>query len=364
MDTNEIAVIFDKIEDPRIERHRLYPIGEIFFLVLCAILIGIKSWRGIETYGDQRLEWLRQFKPFVHGIPSHQTIGRVFSIIKPKVFETIFIQFMIAATGKESGKIIALDGKTLKGSFDTDSGKQALHVLNACAVDNGLLLGQMKVDSKTNEIRIVPELLDLLDVKGATITTDALNTQKDIAEKIVKLSNDYVLPVKDNHKNLRKEIEEKFQNMPPNKEDRKTFTETVEKGHGRIDHREYQVLAEEVLSLQTIKEWKTIKSIGIARTTSFRRNKKSTEIRYYIMSFKQDTERFAKAVRGHWGIENKIHWTLDVTFGEDQCRVRKDWAPQNFSLMRKLAMNVLTRIFHPHQLFEQIKSTMFYFYKN
>ncbi len=337
--TTDLKVMFDELEDPRIARHRLYPLGEIFFLVLCAVLIGITSWRGVETFGLERLEWLRKFKPFKEGIPSHQTIGRVFSLVKPRILEVAFIQFMSAATGKPPNQIVALDGKTLRGSFDKAIGQKPLHLLNACAIKNGIALGQVLVDSKTNEITAVPELLDMLDLHAATITTDALNTQKNIAEKIVNSKNDYVLPVKDNHKNLRSEIEEKFNAAPLNQRDPNSFKITTEKGHGRIDEREYRVLGIEELT--EILKWTGVKSIGRATTTSMRGEKTSSETRYYIMSFLPDVERFSEAARGHWGVENALHWTLDVTFREDGSRVRKDYAPENFSLVRKLALNIL-----------------------
>ena len=184
-ETAELIVLFDKIEDPRLERHRRYSIGEIFFLTLCAVLIGVNSWRGTEYFGQERLNWLRKFMPYENGIPSHQTIGRVFSLVKPKVLEVAFVQFMMAMTGQKPHQIVALDGKTLRGSFDRALGQKPLHLLNACSIDNGITLAQTAVDSKTNEIVAVPELLDMLQLENTTITADALNTQKDIVEKII-----------------------------------------------------------------------------------------------------------------------------------------------------------------------------------
>jgi predicted transposase YbfD/YdcC len=341
MMNEELTVIFDNLEDPRLERHKLYPLGEILFLVLAAVTARALSWRGVETYGEERLFLLRNFMPFEHGIPSHQTIGRVFSLVKPKVFEVAFIQFMCFMTKKPPEQIVALDGKTLRGSFDKAKGQTPLHILNACAVDNGLALGQAIVDSKTNEITVVPELLKMLDLHGATITTDALNTQKNIAEQIVKSENNYVLPVKDNHKELREEVEEKFSFTPVNRINKQAVKETVDKEHGRIDERFYHVLQVNLEELKKCSEWPGIKSIGMTTTQSTRGEKTSIETRYYIMSFLPDVERFAAAVRGHWRVENSLHWTLDVTFREDESRVRKDHAPANFSLVRKLAMNIL-----------------------
>jgi predicted transposase YbfD/YdcC len=335
---NSVEVVFDGLEDPRIDRHKLYPISEIFFLTLAASLVGVRSWRGAETFGIERLEWLRGFFPFEEGIPSHQTIGRVFSLVKPAILERAFVQFMTAATKKSPEQIIALDGKTLRGSFDKAKGQKALHILNACAIENGLSLGQLTVGEKTNEITAVPELLDILDLKNATITTDALNTQKDIAQKVISSNNDYVLPVKGNQKNLLEEIQQEFETTVANI-DGINFLETTEKGHGRIDKRTYTSLP--AAHLHAFSGWPGLQSIGMAVTESQRGEKTTREVRYYIISFLPDVKRFANAVRGHWGVENKLHWSLDVTFGEDASRIRKDHAPVNFSLVRKLALNLM-----------------------
>jgi len=332
-----VNVIFGSLEDPRLDRKKLYPLSEIMFLCLSAVLIGVKSWRGVETFGNERLEWLQTFMPFLEGIPSHQTIGRVCSIVKPSAMEKAFIQFMSSATGKKPDQIIALDGKTLRGSFDKAASQKPLHILNACATENGLTIGHLLVDKKTNEITAVPELLDMLDLKNVTITADALNTQKNIAEKIISQGNDYVLPVKGNQKNLQNEVTTKFSSIEFKKEDA-NFKYSIEKEHGRIDRRFYSVLP--LVGLNEVLEWKGVKSIGTATTETEKNGKISSETRYFICSFEPDVERFAKAVRSHWAIENKLHWTLDVTFREDESRVRKDHAPVNFSLIRKLALNL------------------------
>jgi predicted transposase YbfD/YdcC len=252
--------------------------------------------------------------------------------------EVTFTQFMMAMTGKKADQIVALDGKTLRRSFDKASSQKPLHIVNACATENGLTLGQLLVDCKTNEITAVPELLDSLNLKGATITADALNTQKTIAEKIVSQGNDYVLPAKGNQKALLAEVQDAFKSAefdPTSKLNK----QVVEKGHGRIDTRTYFVLSAQ--NLDATQDWKGLQSIGMAITESVRTGKVTKEVRYYIASFQPDVERFAKAVRGHWAVENGLHWTLDVTFREDESRVRKDHAPRNFSLIRKLALNLL-----------------------
>ena len=207
----ELLASFDGLEDPRIERTKLFPLTEIMFLILCSVMCGVESWRGVEDFGEDRILWLRKYLPFKNGIPSHQTIGRVMSLLKPKAANLAFIQFISSLTENPTGEIISLDGKTLRHSFDNASGQKAIHILNAFAVNSGLVLGQLKVDVKTNEIIAVPELLDLIDFKYATIVADAMNTQKKIATKIVENSADYALPVKGNHKQLEIDIIKEFE---------------------------------------------------------------------------------------------------------------------------------------------------------
>ena len=336
MDT--LFVSFDKIEDPRMDRTKKFSIGEIMFLILCAVLCGVESWRGVEDFGNDRLTWLQSFLPYEHGIPSHQTIGRVMSLLKPATITKAFISFMTTLLPDSDLEIISLDGKTLRRSFDKAKGQKAIHILNAWAVDSGMSLGQMKVDSKTNEITAVPDLLDMIDIKSATIVTDALNTQKTIAAKIVSKGADYALPVKGNHKILQKEIQNAFDTHALNTADPEVYLETIEKGHGRIETRKYSIISADILSQKS--EWKGLEFIGKAVNETFRDGKDTCETRYYLLTF-SGAKRFAKVVRGHWGIENKLHWVLDVTFREDDCRVRKDHAPENFSTIRKLALNLL-----------------------
>lgn len=249
----DLSVSFDSIEDPRINRRKLYPLSEVLFLALFGALLGIESWRGLQLLGNERLNFLQRFFPFVHGIPSHQTIARIFSILKPKSFEQFFMSWMAQVNGSNEGKQIALDGKTLRGSYNKASAKEALHLLNACAVDNGICLGQMEVDTKTNEITVVPQMFDALDIKGAMISVDALNTQKEIATQIIDAKADYTLALKGNHKILNDEVQAIF-SVKNEKNPQEVITQT-EKEHGRLTTWIY--------------------------------------------------------------VESKLHWTLDVTFGED-----------------------------------------------
>ena len=337
---DSLLAAFEGIEDPRVERTKSYPLTDVMFLVLCAVLCGVESWRGVEDFGEDRLDWLRKYLPFENGIPSHQTVGRIISLLKGDCVTKAFVQFMASIFSCHEDEIIALDGKTLRRSFDKASGQKPLHILNAWAINAGVSLGQVKVDQKTNEITAVPELLDMLDIRHATIVADAMNTQKAIAKKIIVSEADYALPVKGNHKQLEEDIEHEFDTQPVNEKDKNIFLETVEKAHGRIEIRRYSILSAAFLDQR--KDWAGLKNIGKVLNETFHDGKKSTEIRYFLLSF-DGVERFAQTVRGHWGIENRLHWVLDVTFGEDDCRVRKDHAPENFSTIRKLALNFLRK---------------------
>jgi predicted transposase YbfD/YdcC len=334
----DLSVLFDEIEDPRINRRKLYPLCEILFLALFGALLGVESWRGLELLGNERLNLLQRFFPFVHGIPSHQTIARVFSILRPKSFEQFFIAWMAHVNGSNEGKQIALDGKTLRGSYDKSSAKEALHLLNACAVDNGICLGQMEVDTKTNEITVVPKMLDALDIKGAMISVDALNTQKEIATQIIDAEADYTLALKGNHKILNEEVQAIFA-AKTEKNPQKGVTQT-EKEHGRLTTRIYDVEAVDKYNLSQFSEWDGLKAVGRVQTTVLHSGKETQETRYYLLSY-EDVNCFEKSARGHWAVESKLHWTLDVTFGEDASRKRKDHAPRNYSLIRKFGLNII-----------------------
>ncbi len=334
----DLSVSFAEIEDPRVNRKKLYPIGEILFLALVGALLGIGSWRGLELLGNERIEFIRRFFPFKNGVPSHQTIARVFSLLKPKSFEQFFMVWAAALHGPNHGKQIAFDGKTLRGSYDTSSGKKALHILNACAVETGICLAQLEVDTKTNEITTVPELIDAIDLRGAMVSVDALNTQKDIAEKIIHSKAAYTLALKGNHKILNEQVQNIF-----TVQDTSTPSyplQTTEKEHGRITTRAYSVALVDKYNLSQAPDWIGLLAIGRVQTTTVRDGKNTSETRYYLLSY-TSVETFAKSARGHWGIESKLHWSLDVIFGEDASRKRKDYAPRNYSVIRKFGLNII-----------------------
>ena len=328
-------VEFDDLEDPRVERTKLYSVAEILVLVLSASMCGIESWRGAEEFGEDRIDSLRKYLPYENGVPSHQTIGRVMSLLKPQAVTKAFTQVISRVFGCSENEIIAIDGKTLRHSFDKASKQAPIHVLNAYAVKSGLCLSQLKVDGKTNEITTVPDILDLLDIRHATVTVDALNTQKEIASKIISKGGDYVLPVKENHKQLLEDIELNFDTQPIAEG---CSFQTVNKGHGRVEVRSFSIMRADILEQK--KEWSHLECIGKVVRETYREGKDTYEKQYYLLSY-GDVKRFAEASRGHWGVENSVHWVLDVTFREDDCRVRKDHAPENFSIVRKMALNIL-----------------------
>lgn len=281
---------------------------------------------------------MRKFFAFKQGIPSHQTIGRVFSILKPKSFEDFFIAWTANLGGSNAGKQIAIDGKTLRGSYDNASGKEALHLLHACLADCGITLAQLEVGPKTNEMTTVPQMIDALDVAGAMISVDALNTQKNIAEKIIDARADYTLALKGNHKNLNDEISFIFDTtkLPLTLQ---THLSEVEKNHGRVTERFYDVIEVNEKILPQKNDWKGLRAIGRVQVKVWKNGQESNETRYYLLSY-INIALFAKSARGHWGVES-MHWILDVTYGEDGSRKRKDNAPRNYSLVRKFALNII-----------------------
>ena len=302
---NSLFDAFEEVEDPRLDRTKSYPLTEILFLCLCAILTGMSSWRAIEMFGHDRLDWLRKYMPFENGIPSHQTIGRVMSLIKHKSMIQMFTCFMANLFNCTEDEIIAIDGKTLRHSYDRAIGQKALHILNVFAIRAGLCLTQKVVDEKTNEITAVPDVLTLIDIKNATVTTDALNSQKDIAEQIISQGGNYALPIKGNHPNLEDAIKLEFDTKKVDENESSSYQKETEKSHGRLNQRTYSVLP--IDGVGGASEWKGATHIGMTTTETEKKGKTTLEVRYYLLSF-ADAQKFARAVRGHWGIENQLHW--------------------------------------------------------
>jgi len=337
---------FAKLEDPRSDHTRLHGLLDIIGLTLCAVVSGAECWTEVENYAFEKWDWLESFLDLPNGIPSHDTLGRVFAAMDADAFQECFLHWMHAVVGASEGKLVAIDGKTLRRSFDTAKGKSALHLVSAWASDNHLLLGQQAVADKSNEITAIPALLQLLELQGALVTIDAMGCQKKITEAIVAGGGDYVLAVKDNQPTLHEDVHQVFM-----KGLEKDFAglahrhhQTTEKGHGRTETRHYHLIE--------VPEWLTaahpqftgLRTLGMVFSLrQVGQGPETMETRFYISSMPLKVKAFAEAVRGHWSIENNLHWVLDVVFQEDQSRLRKDHGPENLGLVRRIALSLLKR---------------------
>lgn len=336
-----MASHFEELEDPRIERTRKHSLVDIICLSICAVIAGAEGWEDIEEFGLQKEAWLRRHLRLENGIPSHDTISRVFRALKPQAFEAAFREWVQVLAERLGLRRIAMDGKTLRRSHDRHSVKNALHLVSAWSVENRLVLGQQAVDDKSNEITAIPELLRLLELNGAIVTIDAMGCQKEIAEQIVAGGGEFVLAVKDNQPKLHAALQQHFEERhAEGRRGRGQHHATREKKHGRREERHYYhtPIPEELAWIA--KEWPA-RSLGQALSYVTRDGKDTSEVRYYVSSLAPDAQRLGHAIRGHWGIENSLHWVLDVTFDEDQSRIRKDHGPANFALLRRIAVNLI-----------------------
>jgi len=332
---------FASLTDPR-RRKVVYPLINIVTIAICAVVAGADDFVTIATWGRQKRAWLAKILDLSAGIPSHDRFNAVFKSIKPAEFEKCLLSWITTLHEITAGQVVAIDGKTLRHSFDKATGKSAIHMVSAWATANHLSLGQVIVDQKSNEITAIPKLLELLEIAGCIVTIDAMGCQTAIAEAIVARKADYVLAAKENQPTLYAGIEAYFLDHRDDNFARITVGryETHEHGHGRDEHRTYYV-CDVPDDLPDRSRWKDLKRIGMAISDTIRDGKPVSDVRYYILSRKMRVRSFAAAVRGHWGIENQLHWQLDVTFGEDQCRVRKGHADANLSILRRTALGLL-----------------------
>ncbi len=337
-----IAEHFEGLTDPR-RREVTYPLVNIVTMALCAVLSGADDFVAIADWSREKKDWLARFLDMSSGVPSHDRFNAVFAAIKPAEFEQCLLSFITALHEVTDGQVIAIDGKTLRRSFDAASSKAPIHMVSAWASANHISLGQVVTDAKSNEITAIPKLLDILEIQGCLVTIDAMGCQREIAEQIVVGGGDYVLAVKGNQPKLHQAIESFFATHLEddcNSVDCRRF-ESHEKGHGRQDDR-YYYLAKLPEGFVEGSKWRGLKAIGLAcRITTHADGTQTHDTRYYIVSRYLTGKKFAEAVRGHWGIENALHWQLDVTFGEDQCSIRKGHADANFSLLRRTALSLL-----------------------
>ncbi len=336
---------FALLEDPRAEHLTDHKLIDIIMIAICAVICGAETWTDIELFGNERFDWLRQFLELENGIPSHDTFGRVFAGIDAEQFQVCFASWVQAVFHATKGQVIAVDGKQARRSHDRTNGKHAIHVISAWATANHLVLGQRKVDEKSNEITAIPELLRLLDVSGCIVTIDAMGCQTEIAEQIIDQEADYVLTVKENQGHLYEDIDLFFQLAHQNdfQKINYTFDRTVNKGHGRIETRQcWAISGEDSLQfLRDHEQWKGLRTIAKVNSQRQVESKITIETRYYISSLPNDAKKILQAARSHWGVENSLHWVLDVAMGEDDSRIRKDNAPENMAALRRIALNLL-----------------------
>jgi predicted transposase YbfD/YdcC len=332
---------FQDLDDPRVERTRKHPLINIVFFAVCGVLSGANSFAAIHEFATDRKRWFARYLDLAHGIPSDDTFGRVLARLDPGAFEKCLLSWMQAVQELTDHRLIAIDGKTLRGSYDRRDGKAAIHMVSAWASENKLSLGQVVVEEKSNEITAIPALLRLLDVSGALVTIDAMGCQKEIAAQIREGGGDFVLAVKPNQPTLYERVEEAIDAGLEG--DAVDEHRTVETGHGRQETRTYAIFPAPA-TVDPDGVWRDLRAVGMAITESTdARGCCRSEARYYILSVLLPAKEFAEAVRGHWSIENNLHWQLDVSFREDECRVHRDHAPANLSVIRRFALGLLKR---------------------
>lgn len=332
---------FADVTDPR-RREGTYPLLNILFIAVCAVICGADDFVAIAEFGRSKRKFLEKFLDLSAGIPSHDRFNAIFRALQPAEFEKCLLNWIVALHEVTDGQVVAIDGKTLRRSFDTASGKAAIHMVSAWATVNHISLGQIVVDEKSNEITAIPKLLEMLELSGALVTIDAMGCQREIAEQIVASGADYVLAVKENQPTLHWELVFFFADHRADNFARVNVRrqETYEHAHGRDEMRFYY-LCPVPDDLQSQERWHQLRAIGMTVNNTVRDGKECIEARYYILSRFVSGKRFAEAVRKHWAIENRLHWQLDVTFQEDQSRLRKGHADANFSSLRRTALSLL-----------------------
>ncbi len=338
---------FDALEDPRQLAKVLYPLDEVLLLILLGVLAGCESWVEIAKFGEKKLDLLRRFRPFRVGTPSHDQLGDIFATLDAEQFQHCFIAWVASLTGL-GRDIVAVDGKTLRRSYQKGGAKAPIHMISAWSARQHLVLGQAKVADKSNEIVAIPRLLDLLVIKGATVTIDAMGCQRDIAETITDKDADYILALKGNQGSLREDTELFFTEQAARgfADTVVSRNETLEKSHGRIETR-ITTATDDIAWLKEHHNWpglrsivmvETVREIGIHPGAKIER-----QTRFYIASAAADAEALGTAIRSHWSIENGLHWVMDMVFRDDECRIRKNHAPANFATVKHMASNLLRR---------------------
>lgn len=335
---------FADLPDPRAQHRIEHLLIDIVLLTICAVICGAESWVEIENYGITKQQWLETWLELPNGIPSHDTIERVFARLRPEAVQQCFLQWVQAVFEVSGGQLIALDGKTLRRSYERGSKQGMIHMVSAWATQNRIVLGQRKVNEKSNEITAIPELLEVLDLSGAVVSIDAMGCQKTIAQQIVQQQGDYVLALKGNQGNLHEDVVQLFNQARQQQFHgiEHDFYQTQERGHGRIETRRYWVMGQTEYLIGS-EHWAKLTTIGCVESQRQLGDKTTWETRYYLLSLPLNAKRFAQAVRSHWSIENQLHWILDVAFAEDQSRSTLGYSGENLAVIRHLALNLLTQ---------------------
>ena len=333
---------FDDLEDPRVNRTKWHELAEVLFIAIAGSIAGADGWRELEAFGHAKRDWLSRYLPLPHGIPSDDTFRRVIARLDPEAFEACFRQWMAAAVVRSQGDLISIDGKTLRGSYDRADGKAPLHMVSAWASANRLVLAQERVEERSNEITAIPKVLELLDLRGSIVTIDAMGTQREIARPVVDGGGDYVLALKSNQPSLYDDVRTFFEEAVARgfRGIEHDYHGHTDGGHGRIEVRRLWCTSD-VSWIAEQAKWSGLSAIVMVESRRVLGEQESLERRYYITSLPAEAQVLAGAVRGHWGIENGLHWVLDVSFGEDGSRVRKGNAPENLGLLRRIALNLL-----------------------
>lgn len=345
--TGGLLRFFENLPDPR-GCNKIHKLRDMLVIAIGAVICGADSWEDVALFGRAKRKWLQTYLELPSGIPSHDTFGRVFARLNPDAFEECFVAWISSLAQSTEGRLIAIDGKAIRRSFEHAWDKSGMaHLVSAFVGSNQMVFGQYKVDDKSNEITAIPKLLELIDIKGATVTIDAIGCQKEIAGQIVRNGGNYVLAVKDNQPTLHEKVralldEARQENLEGWAGD---FCEQTESGHGRIETRKVWCVRDVQWLGDLARQWPGLRSVAMVEATrQVAGQPATTECHYYISSLKEaDAQAMGSAIRGHWGIENRLHWVLDVTFQEDQCRIRKGHGAENFSRLRRIALNLLRR---------------------
>lgn len=340
-----IKQYFCGLKDPRMDRTRKHGLFDIVTITICAVIGGADNWVEVAEFGQAKEKWLKGFLALPNGIPSHDTFGRVFRLLDPQQWQDGFLSWVEAITQAAKGQIVPIDGKALRRSHDKKLGAKAIHMVSAWASESKVVLGQVKVDEKSNEITAIPTLLDMLTLSGCIVTIDAMGCQKEIARKIIDKEADYALALKRNQNGLYEGVEALFNTTPLGDFDAHHYHKTVEKNHGRSEIRHCWTISDPTLlsQLHNFSAWQGLHSVVRVKAEQQRGEKTSIEERFYISSLSGDAEQMLQVVRGHWSIENNLHWVLDIAFREDECRIRKGYGAQNFAVLRHLVLNLLVQ---------------------